>query len=176
MSTKANDPAAAAELDDLRQRVMAAHPAGKSDEAVGIQTFFQGLAQHLIATVNPVAIPQPFAVGDGVDYCGSLVADHGEWRVVAILPERGKVTIGRPDTSRTLTVNERSVRHANVELPRLSPFDIGDVVKYRGSITADHGLWVVRSIDPGTGMVNLDRPSDLRTLRCRPWSLMRPGL
>jgi hypothetical protein len=77
-------------------------------EAEGIQTFFQGLAQHLINTVNaPYRVA--FEVGDSVYYRGSKVADHGYWQVVAVDEATRRVTIGKRWTPRRLVVNATSL-------------------------------------------------------------------
>jgi hypothetical protein len=45
-------------------------------------------------------------------------------------------------------------------------FEVGDDVEYSGSKVADHGHWVVRSVDDETNTVTLHRLGQYRMLKC----------
>jgi hypothetical protein len=138
-------------------------------DTIGIQTFFAGLGQHLVNQLNA----QAFEVGDAVLYKGSHADAHGYYRVLAISPERGAVTIGRHSSDNVLTVRPQSLSRArdNGLLAPLPQYAHGTVVRYHGSREADHGHWMV--VDTLDGMLRLARPEGerVRKLVCRPWSV-----
>ena len=140
-----------------------------TSDTSGIQAFFGGLGQHLVAQLNA----QAFAVGDAVLYKGSHATAHGYYRVLAISPERGAVTIGRHSSDNVLTVRPQSLSPArdNGLLAPLPQYARGTVVRYHGAREADHGCWMV--VDTLDGMLRLARPEGerFRKLVCRPWSV-----